>query len=100
ASSARREEFRSATGGRASARGSSRRRTWRRPSSRCGAAQCSSHLPTQTSCALSGSFRTPSRSRAGDPVSQYDVSEIEKLIDGELSWTRVQEIMKDAKDAD
>ena len=33
-------------------------------------------------------------------MSQYDVSEIEKLIDGELSWTRVQEIMKDAKDAD
>ncbi|HBZ72861.1 MAG TPA: acetone carboxylase subunit gamma [Deltaproteobacteria bacterium] len=33
-------------------------------------------------------------------MAQYDVSEIERLIDGQLSWTRVQEIMKDAKDAD
>ena len=33
-------------------------------------------------------------------MSQYDVSEIERLIDGELPWTRVQEIMKDTKDAD
>jgi acetone carboxylase gamma subunit len=33
-------------------------------------------------------------------MPQYDVSEIERLIDGELPWTRVQEIMKDAKDGD
>jgi acetone carboxylase gamma subunit len=30
----------------------------------------------------------------------YDESELEKLIDGKLPWTRVQEIMKDAKDTD
>ncbi len=30
----------------------------------------------------------------------YDVTEIEKLADGKLPWTRVQEIMKDAKDGD
>jgi len=33
-------------------------------------------------------------------MPQYDISEIERLIDGELPWTRVQEIMKDAKDID
>ena len=33
-------------------------------------------------------------------MAGYDESEIEKLIDGKLPWTRVQEIMKDAKDAD
>jgi acetone carboxylase gamma subunit len=33
-------------------------------------------------------------------MSHYDPSEIERLIDGELPWTRVQEIMKDAKDVD
>jgi len=33
-------------------------------------------------------------------MPQYDSSEIERLIDGELPWTRVQEIMKDAKDID
>jgi acetone carboxylase gamma subunit len=33
-------------------------------------------------------------------MSGYDVTEIEKLIDGKLPWPRVQEIMKDAKDTD
>jgi acetone carboxylase gamma subunit len=33
-------------------------------------------------------------------VPEYDITELEKLVDGKLSWTRVQEIMKDAKDAD
>ncbi len=33
-------------------------------------------------------------------MPSYDVSELERLIDGDLPWTRVQEIMKDAKDAD
>ncbi len=33
-------------------------------------------------------------------MSHYDSSELERLIDGELPWTRVQEIMKDAKDGD
>ena len=33
-------------------------------------------------------------------MSHYDPAEIERLIDGELPWTRVQEIMKDAKDLD
>jgi acetone carboxylase gamma subunit len=30
----------------------------------------------------------------------YDIAEIEQLVDGKLPWPRVQEIMKDAKDAD
>ena len=33
-------------------------------------------------------------------MAGYDESEIEKLVDGKLPWTRVQEIMKDAKDPD
>jgi acetone carboxylase gamma subunit len=33
-------------------------------------------------------------------MPDYDQSEIEKLIDGKLPWSRVQEIMKDAKDVD
>ncbi len=33
-------------------------------------------------------------------MPEYDIREIEKLVDGELPWARVQEIMKDAKDAD
>jgi acetone carboxylase gamma subunit len=33
-------------------------------------------------------------------VPEYDISEIEKLVDGKLAWPRVQEIMKDAKDTD
>ena len=33
-------------------------------------------------------------------MPEYDVSEIEKLVDGKLPWPRVQEIMKDAKDSD
>jgi len=33
-------------------------------------------------------------------VPEYDISEIEKLVDGKLPWPRVQEIMKDAKDTD
>jgi acetone carboxylase gamma subunit len=32
-------------------------------------------------------------------VPEYDRSEIEQLIDGKLPWSRVQEIMKDAKDS-
>ncbi|MBW1687910.1 MAG: acetone carboxylase subunit gamma, partial [Deltaproteobacteria bacterium] len=33
-------------------------------------------------------------------MPEYDISEIEKLVDGKLPWPRVQEIMKDAKDTD
>ena len=33
-------------------------------------------------------------------MSEYDIAEIEKLVDGKLPWPRVQEIMKDAKDSD
>lgn len=33
-------------------------------------------------------------------MSEYDISEIERLVDGKLPWTRVQDIMKEAKDAD
>ncbi|RMF25146.1 MAG: acetone carboxylase subunit gamma [Deltaproteobacteria bacterium] len=33
-------------------------------------------------------------------MSEYDIREIEQLIDGELPWTRVQEIMKAPKDTD
>jgi len=33
-------------------------------------------------------------------VAEYDISEIERLVDGTLPWTRVQEIMKSPKDAD
>jgi len=33
-------------------------------------------------------------------MPEYDISEIERLIDGKLPWARVQEIMKEAKDAD
>jgi acetone carboxylase gamma subunit len=32
-------------------------------------------------------------------MSTYDTAEIEQLVDGKLPWPRVQEIMKDAKDA-
>lgn len=32
-------------------------------------------------------------------MPEYEVSELEKLIDGQLPWPRVQEIMKDAKDS-
>jgi len=32
-------------------------------------------------------------------MPEYDVREIEALVDGKLPWTRVQEIMKEAKDA-
>ncbi|MCS7276177.1 MAG: acetone carboxylase subunit gamma [Dehalococcoidia bacterium] len=33
-------------------------------------------------------------------MSEYDISEIEKLADGKLPWTRVQEIMRLPKDTD
>ncbi|MBK7978027.1 MAG: acetone carboxylase subunit gamma [Deltaproteobacteria bacterium] len=33
-------------------------------------------------------------------MPQYDITEIEKLVDGRLPWPRVQEIMKDSKDTD
>jgi acetone carboxylase gamma subunit len=33
-------------------------------------------------------------------VAEYDISEIERLVDGTLPWTRVQEIMKNPKDGD
>ncbi len=33
-------------------------------------------------------------------MPDYDISEIEKLVDGTLPWSRVQEIMKDPKDTD
>ncbi len=32
-------------------------------------------------------------------MAEYDIAEIEKLVDGKLPWPRVQEIMKDAKDS-
>jgi len=31
-------------------------------------------------------------------MPEYDITEIEKLVDGKLPWSRVQEIMKDGKD--
>ncbi|MEX0799968.1 MAG: acetone carboxylase subunit gamma [Dehalococcoidia bacterium] len=31
-------------------------------------------------------------------MPEYDISEIERLVDGKLAWPRVQEIMKAAKD--
>ena len=33
-------------------------------------------------------------------MSTYDIAEIEQLVDGQLPWPRVQEIMKDSKDGD
>ena len=33
-------------------------------------------------------------------MSEYEIREIEQLVDGELPWARVQEIMKAPKDAD
>jgi acetone carboxylase gamma subunit len=33
-------------------------------------------------------------------LPEYDISEIERLVAGKLPWTRVQEIMKAAKDSD
>ena len=33
-------------------------------------------------------------------MPEYDKSELERLIDGQLPWVRVQEIMKAAKDSD
>lgn len=33
-------------------------------------------------------------------MPEYDIGEIEQLIEGQLPWTRVQDIMKDAKDPD
>ena len=33
-------------------------------------------------------------------MPEYDIAELERLVDGKLPWPRVQEIMKDAKDAD
>jgi acetone carboxylase gamma subunit len=33
-------------------------------------------------------------------LAEYDISEIERLVDGKLPWARVQEIMKGAKDGD
>ena len=33
-------------------------------------------------------------------MPEYDIAELEQLVDGKLPWPRVQEIMKDAKDAD
>jgi acetone carboxylase gamma subunit len=33
-------------------------------------------------------------------MATYEIGELERLIDGKLPWPRVQEIMKDAKDAD
>jgi acetone carboxylase gamma subunit len=33
-------------------------------------------------------------------MAEYDIAELERLVDGELPWHRVQEIMKDAKDSD
>ena len=33
-------------------------------------------------------------------MPEYDIAEIERLVDGKLPWARVQEIMKDAKDSD
>jgi acetone carboxylase gamma subunit len=33
-------------------------------------------------------------------MAEYDITEIERLVDGELPWPRVQEIMKAPKDLD
>jgi acetone carboxylase gamma subunit len=33
-------------------------------------------------------------------MPEYDIAELERLIEGKLPWTRVQEIMKAPKDAD
>ena len=33
-------------------------------------------------------------------MAEYEITELERLVDGKLPWPRVQEIMKDAKDAD
>ena len=33
-------------------------------------------------------------------MAEYDIAEIEKLVDGKLPWPRVQEIMKNPKDSD
>jgi acetone carboxylase gamma subunit len=33
-------------------------------------------------------------------MPEYDIAELERLVDGQLAWPRVQEIMKDAKDSD
>lgn len=33
-------------------------------------------------------------------MPEYDIGEIERLVDGKLPWPRVQEIMKGAKDSD
>ena len=33
-------------------------------------------------------------------MPEYDIAEIERLVDGKLPWPRVQEIMKGAKDSD
>lgn len=33
-------------------------------------------------------------------MPEYNINELERLIDGDLPWTRVQEIMKSPKDAD
>ena len=33
-------------------------------------------------------------------MAEYDIAELERLVDGKLPWPRVQEIMKDAKDSD
>jgi len=33
-------------------------------------------------------------------MPEYDIAELERLVDGKLPWPRVQEIMKDAKDSD
>ena len=33
-------------------------------------------------------------------MPEYDIAEIERLVDGKLPWPRVQEIMKAAKDSD
>jgi len=33
-------------------------------------------------------------------VPEYDIAELERLVDGKLPWPRVQEIMKAAKDGD
>jgi acetone carboxylase, gamma subunit len=33
-------------------------------------------------------------------MPEYDIAELERLVDGQLPWHRVQEIMKDAKDSD
>ena len=33
-------------------------------------------------------------------MAEYDIREIEQLVDGELPWSRVQQIMKAPKDAD